>query len=148
MATTTLKAILDRLEAVCEAPTGSGGLALQPSQVPFSLEREPNATVERAYYLEDAGLSESKSGTSQIEFRVDEITIWIAQRLAFAAQTAMETMHTNLNTLERLVLADGPANSYHAKVVSRKGPARLGESDVLVAGLTLLVDYDFTTATS
>ena len=144
MATTTLKAIIDRFQAICEGTT----LLLQPSQSPFSHEREPNATVESAYYLADGGLSESQSGTNDIEFRIDSLTVWLARRMAANGQTQIETLETTLNTLERLILADGPANSYHAKVVDRVGPRRAGESAVLVAGLTFAVDYDFSTAVS
>ena len=144
MATTTLTAIMDRFQVICEGTT----LALQPSQSPFSHEREPNATVESAYYLADDGISESKDGTNDLEFRIDTLTVWLARRMAVQGQTQIETLETTLTTLERLILADGPANSYHAKVVDRAGPRRVGESAVLVAGLTFAVDYDFSTAVS
>lgn len=141
MATTTLKAIIDRFQAICEGAT----LNLKQSQVPFSHDREPNAKLDSAYYLEDAGLSESKTGTSNVEFRLDTLTVWLTRRLAFAGQTQAETLQTTLNTLERLILADGAANSYHAVVTDRAGPAQAGDSERLVAGLTFAVDYDFST---
>jgi hypothetical protein len=142
MATTTLKAIIDRFQAVCEASP----LSLKPSQVPFSHDREPNATLESAYYLEDGGLSESRSGTNDLEFRMDTLTVWLTRKLAFSGQTQAETLQTTMTSVERRILADGPANSYHARVTARAGPAQAGESDRLVAGVTFTVDYDFTTA--
>src|SRR3990167_4112800 len=142
MATTTLKAIIDRFQAICEGAT----LDLQATQVPFSHDREPNATLDSAYYLHDGGLSESKPGTNDLEFRLDTLTLWLTRRLAFAGQTQAETLETTMTTLERLILADGPANNYHAHVTGRAGPARAGESERLVAGLTFAVDYDFSTA--
>jgi len=141
MATTTLKAIIDRLETVCEGAT----LGLQRSRTPFSLATEPNAVTESAYYIEDAGLLSSQIGTSDVEFRVDQVRVWVASRLMFDGQTRAETLQTTLVTMEQLILADGPANSYHAHVVSRDGPSAVDGSDVMVAGLTVAVDYDYST---
>lgn len=118
---------------------------LNPSQVPFSHDREPNATLDSAYYIEDGGLGESTPATSHVEFRQDTLTVWLTRRLAFAGQTQAETLHATMNSLERLILADGPAQSYHAFVTGRAGPAPVGKSERLVAGLTFTVDYDFST---
>lgn len=143
MATTTFKAILDRFQAICEG----GTLALTPSLVPFTHKRAPNSVADSQYFLEDVGLSKTTIGTSDVEFRIDQVTVWLARRTAFAGQTAAETLHTTLNTLERLILADGPANSYHASVTGRQAPTPINEGgEIIVAGLTFAVDYDFSTA--
>ena len=123
-------------------------MTLQPTRVPFSHDREPNATLDAAYYLEDAGLGDTREGTNAIQFRMDTVTVWLTRRVAFDGQTQAETLQTTMNTLERLLLADGPSNSYHATVTGRAGPKQAGESDRLVAGLTFTLDYDFSTAVS
>ena len=141
MATTTFPAILDRFQAVCEGAT----LSLSATQVPFSHAREPNAVVDASYYLEEAGLNESRVGTSDLEFRVDRLTVWLARRSGQDGQTAIETLETTLTTLERLVIADGRSNHYHATVAGRSAPELTGDGGLIVAGLTFAVDYDFST---
>ena len=143
MAATTLKAIIDRFQVICEG----GTLSLQKSLTPFTLVREPNATLESAYYLEDGGVVQTDIGTNEIEFRVDAVTVHLARRLKFAGQTEAETLQTTMNTLERLILADGPAQGFHASVAARVAPAPMEDNaDVIVAGLTFNCDYDFSTA--
>lgn len=143
MSTTTLKAILDRFQAVCEGAT----LALTASPIPFSRDRAPNAVVESQYALEDLGLRESQPATSNVEYRLDAVKVWLSRRTAFAGQTSLETLETSLVTLEREILADGPAHDYHARVVERDPPSPATENgEVLIAALTFAIDYDFATA--
>lgn len=138
MAVTTLKAIMDRFQVVLEGSP----LFLTPTKEPFSHERSPNAVLDTAYRIEDGGLVSSRPvGGSQF-VRVDRLTVYLAKKLNFAAQTSVETLETTLNTIERYILADDANNSYHASVQDRR-ITRLPESDVAVASLAFLVDYDY-----
>ena len=54
----------------------------------------------------------------------------------------METLEISLNTIERYILDDDADNNYHASVEGRR-ITRVPDSDVAVASLVFLVDYDF-----
>ena len=141
MADTTLKAIIDRIQAVCEASP----LSLSKAKDAFSHDRQPNALLSNTYYLEDGGLVSSVDQGNNAEARIDAIDIHVAKKLAFDGTTALETMETTLLTLERYVLADGLSNSYHAHVANHKVSRPTGK-DFLIGSLTINVDYDVSKA--
>lgn len=143
MATTTLKAIIDRFQVVCEASP----LSLIKTVEPFSFDQQPNATIDDRYWIEDGGLTESEPVTSNAEVRMDTLIVWMASRLKFAGQTTQETMETTLVTLERYILDDGAANSYQATLTGRE-VQKVDDVDVLMASATFVVDYDYTLSTT
>ena len=138
MASTTLKAIIDRFQAVLEG----GDVNLKKTTDEFTFDREPNLMVDDVYRIEDLGLIESTSITNSVDVRVDELGIWVARKGQFDTQAVRETLETDLVTIERKIVADGPSNDYHATITSRE-IQRPDESDVLTARLGVAVDYDF-----
>jgi hypothetical protein len=139
MANTTLKAIIDRFQAVCEASASS----LKKTKDAFSHDAQPNGLLTGTYYLEDAGISSSVECSNNAEARIDQLTVWIARKVAFDGVTALETMETAINTLERAIVADGPAQGYHARLAGRK-VSRPKDKDFLIGSATFTVDYDYT----
>lgn len=138
MAATTLKAIMDRFQAVLEASP----LSLKATKEPFSHDRSPNAVIDTAYRIEDGGIASSRPvGASQF-VRADRLTVFLAKKLNFAAQSSVETLETTLNTIERYILADDANNNYHASLEARR-ITRPPDSDVAVASLVFVVDYDY-----
>lgn len=138
MAATTLKAIIDRFQAVLEAAP----LSLTATREPFSHDLSPNTVIDSAYRIKDDGLSRSRPVGANQFVRVDRLTIFIAKKLNFAGQTAVETMETLLNTIERQILADDNSHDYHASIEGRL-VTQPPKTDIAIASLTLLVDYDF-----
>jgi len=138
MAATTLKAIMDRFQVVLEGEP----LLLKATKEPFSHDRSPNTVLDSAYRLEDGGMSVSRPVGANQFVRVDRLTVFLAKKLNFAAQVSVETLETSLNTIERYILDDDADNNYHASVEGRR-ITRVPDSDVAVASLVFLVDYDF-----
>lgn len=143
MAATTLKAIMDRFQVVLE----DDPLNLKATREPFSHDLAPNTIVDTAYRLEDGGLVSSRPVGNTQYVRVDRLIVYLTKKLNFAGQASVETLEQTLNTIERYILADDSANSYHASVEQRR-ITRIPETDVAVASLTFLVDYDFNAKTS
>lgn len=141
MADTTLKAIIDRIQAVCEGAP----LSLTKAKDAFSHDRQPNALLTNTYHLEDGGLVSSVDQGNNAEARIDAIDIHVAKKLAFDGTAALEAMETTLLTLERYILADGLSNSYHARSVNHKVTRPTGK-DFLIGSLTINVDYDVSKA--
>lgn len=144
MADTTLKAIIDRFEAVLEATP----LFLKPTKDAFSHDRQPNTLLDNSYYLEDGGLVSSRPVGNYKAVRVDRLVVFVALKLNFQAQTQKETMTTTLLTIERYLKADGPANSYHAEIGGGRRVTRPKGKDILIGSLALTVDYDVNESTS
>ncbi len=142
MAATTTKAIIDRFQAVCEATP----LSLSKTVQPLSFDTQPAPTVDDRYWIEDEGLSSSETVTNNAEVRVDRLTVWLALRHETDGQTQIETLEETMNTVERRILADGPANSYTATIEQREIQRQDGV-EVVLARLAFLVDYDYSTAT-
>lgn len=138
MAATTLKAIIDRFQAVLEAAP----LSLAPTKEPFSHDLSPNTVLDSAYRIKDDGLVRNQPVGANQFVRVDRLTVFIAKKLAFTAQTVAETMETLLNTIERQILADDAAHEYHASVEGRT-ITQPPNTDIAIASLTVLVDYDY-----
>jgi preprotein translocase subunit SecA len=141
MAATTLKAVIDRFQAVLEG----ANLNLRKSTDEFSFDQQPNTKLNQVYRVEDAGLSETQTLTNNVDARVDSLSVWLARKATPDAQAERETLETTLLTAERQIVADGPSNNYHASVSARE-IERTG--DVLVARLEVLVDYDVSLATT
>lgn len=131
-----LTEIIDRFEAVLEASP----FTLKHSREPFSFDRQPNGLLGNAYRIEDRGLRSSRSATNAIAVRIDNLRVWIAGKLAFNGQTAVETIEDRLVDLERYLKADGKAYGYHVEF-SGRDVRRLG--DLVIAAIDLSVDYDF-----
>ncbi len=143
MAATTLKAIVDRFQAVLEASP----LSLKATRDAFSHDRQPNALLDGTYYIQDDGVAESRPVSNHADVRIDRLTVFLARKLAFDGQTQKETIETTLNTIERYLIADGPANSYHAFIGGRRVTRPAG-TDIAIGSITVHVDYDFSTSTS
>jgi len=143
MATTTLKAIIDRFQLVIEDEP----LSLTQTTQPFTFDVQPNATVDDRYWVEDGGLTESESQTNNAEVRMDTLIVWLASRLKLDGQSAQEAMETRLVTLERYLIADGAANSYMATLIGRE-MRKIDGLDALIASASFVVDYDYTLSTS
>ena len=138
MAATTLTAIMDRFQVVLKAAP----LHLTETKEPFSHDRSPNTVMDTAFRLEDGGIISSRPVGGNQFVRADRITVFLAKKLAFNAQTSVETLETTLNTIERYILDDDADNSYHASVEGRR-VTRLPESDVAVGSLVFAVDFDY-----
>ena len=143
MAVTTLKAIIDRFQTILEG----SNVNLKPTREPFTHDRQPNTLLTDSYRVADAGLQNTRSITNEKEARIDRIQVFVARKLAFDGQTAAETMHTTLNTIERYIVADGPANSYHASLSGRQVTPSASK-DFLIGSVIISVDYDYNVATS
>jgi len=129
---------MDRFQVVLEGEP----LLLKATKEPFSHDRSPNTVLDSAYRLEDGGMSTSRPVGANQFVRVDRLTVFLATKLNFAAQVSVETLETSLNTIERYILDDDADNNYHASVEGRR-ITRVPDSDVAVASLVFLVDYDF-----
>ncbi len=141
MAATTLAAILDRFQAVCEG----ANVNLRKTTDEFSFDRQPNAKLDTVYRIEDAGFSETASLTNNVDARVDLLSIWVARKATPDSQATRRTVEVDLLTIERQVVADGPDNNYHASKTARE-VERVG--DVIMGRLELSVDYDVSLATT
>ncbi len=141
MAVTTLKAIVDRFQAVLEG----GDLNYKKSTEEFSFDLQPNTRVDTVYRIQDDGLSESSSLTNNVDARVDGLSVWIARKATPDSQAVRETILLALDTIERKIVADGPAQNFHATITGRE-VERVG--DVIMARLGISVDYDFSLSTS
>lgn len=141
MAATTLKAIIDRFQAVCEG----ADLNLKKSQEEFSFDLQPNLRINNVYRIADDGLSQSQTLTNDVDARIDVLSVWLMRKATPDSQAERETLETTINTLERKILADGPSNNYKATLEGRE-VERPDGSDVIVARVGFFVDYDFATA--
>ena len=143
MAATTIKAIIDRFQAVIEASP----ISLTATVQPFSFDTQPATALDDRYWVEDAGLSESQSVTNNAEVRIDRLTVWLALRHTLGGQSQAEALEATLVNVERYIVADGPANSYAATMDGRE-IQRKEDTGVILAALAFLVDYDYTLSTS
>jgi len=139
MAALILSDIIDRFEAVLEASP----LSFKHSKEPFSFDRQPNTVINDAYRIEDGGLGSSRSATNSVAVRIDTLRVWIARKLAFDGQSAVETLQDTLVTIERYLKADGKAQGYHVEITGRD-MKRVG--DLAMASIDFSVDYDFSEA--
>jgi hypothetical protein len=137
MAATTLGAILGHVRAVCEGT----GLALSPTKDAFTHDRQPNTVLTDAYWVEDGGLGQNLEATANAAVRVDKLTVWIARKVAFDGQAAVDALETTLEALERRILADGLTHAYHARLDGRRVSRPAGK-DFAVGSATVSVDYD------
>ena len=144
MADQTLAAIHARFRAVLEAEP----LNLTATKDAFSHDRQPNALLDGAYYLEDGGLQSNRSMTNYKAVRIDRIVVWVAAKLKFDAAAAQAAMHATLLTAERYIKADGPAHSYHVEVVPGRRMTRPKGGDFLIGSMPLTVDYDVNESTT
>ena len=138
MAATTLKAIIDRFQAVLEG----ADLNLKKATEEFSFDLQPNLRINNVYRIEDGGLGETATISNSTDVRMDLLNVWLARKATTDSQKERETLETTINTVERKIIADGPSNNYHATLDSRE-IERLDEGDVLIARVGILVDYDY-----
>ena len=139
MAATTIKAIIDRFQAVLEG----ADLNLKKSQEEFSFDLQPNLRINNVYRIEDAGLAETQTLTNNVDARIDQLHVWLMRKATTDSQAERETLETTINTVEKKILADGPSNNYHATIESRELER---VDDVIVARVGFFVDYDYATA--
>lgn len=138
MADTTLKAIIDRFQAVCEASPQS----LKKAKDAFSHDRQPNGLLTDTYFIQDDGVLSSVEVTNNAEARIDRLTVFLARKVSFDAVTAMESMETSLSRLERAIEADGLSNNYHARLQTRR-VSRPKDKDFVIGGVGFTCDYDY-----
>jgi hypothetical protein len=136
MAALTLKQIIDRFQAVMTAAP----ISMAATREPFSHDLQPANLVSNTYRIEDAGLATTQSASNHAAVRVDTLRVWIARKMAFDGQTALEAVEDTLVAIERAIKTDGAAQSYHAEIKGRD-PRRKG--DLVIASITFSVDYDF-----
>lgn len=139
MATLTPTNIIDRFQAVLEATPFS----LKKTKEPFSHDSQPNAALNDAYRIEDLGVKTSRSSTNQTAVRVDGFRVWVARKLAFDGQAAVETIETQLVAIERYLKADGRQQGYRPELTGRELKRR---GDIVTASVDFAVDYDFSEA--
>ena len=132
----TLKQIIDRFQAVMEASP----VSMTATREPFSHDLQPNTLLTNTYRIEDAGLRDSKSMTNRTAARVDALRVWVARKMTFAGQTAVEAVEDSLVAIERALIADGLAQGYHVMPRSRDAKRK---NDFVIASMTFDVDYDF-----
>ena len=137
MGATTLKTIIDTVQALCEASP----LSLSKSRDAFSHDRQPNTLLTNTYHIEDDGIVSSTELGANAEARIDALKIHIARKIAFDGVTAFETVQETLLTLERHLLAHGPNHSYYPRALNRDVTRPKG-TDFLIGSLTVHVDYD------
>lgn len=138
MAETTLTNIIARVKNVVEA-IGS----FQLTQQQFTFEREPNATVDDRFWIEDVGLIDSAPLTGLKEARIDGLRVWLAKRLSTDSYTVQNNLETNMRSIERRIIADGPDQNYHAVMVGRSVQTSEWSAEVMVGSMTWHMDYDF-----
>ena len=131
-----LSDILARFRAVLTAA------GLTETREPFSHGLQPNSALEDAFYVEDGGLVSSRPVSNYDAVRLDRLTVFIAKKLAFDGADALETLEDTLVTVERDLIADGPAQGYHVTVEQRRVSRPAGK-DYCLGSLSLTVDYDF-----
>lgn len=142
MAATTLKAIIDRFQAVLEG----ADLHYTKATDEFTFDRQPNLAVNDVYRIEDLGpFTEPETLTNNMEAHVDELGVWIARKSAFDSQAERETLETTVNTIHKKIVADGPSNNYHANMVGRE-IRRADDSEIMMALVRFTVDFDFSVA--
>lgn len=132
----TTKSVIDRFQAVMEAAP----ITMKATREPFSHERQPSGLLTDTYRVEDAGVASNTPMSNHAVARIDTLRVWIARKMAFAGQTAVEAVEDSLVAIERAIIADGLAQGYHA-VLRGRDPRKSG--DIVIASITFSVDYDF-----
>jgi hypothetical protein len=138
---TTLQAIVDRFQAVCEGT----GVSLTATEQPFSFDTQPNAALRDRYWVEDRGVDSVEELTSNLEVRRDRLAIWIARPLTPDGQVDVESMQTTALTIQRRLIADGPNNNYYPRFTARE-ISKVDDTDVAIMAIEFLVDYDVSVA--
>ena len=137
MADITLTTILGRFQAVLEGPP----FFYLPARDAFSHDRQPNSVLDQSYWLEDAGHQQTRPLGNKKAARLDRLTVYLARKLAFQPRSVVDTLESDLLTVERYLKADGPDQGYHVDLVGRR-VSRPDGRDLAVASLTVEVDYD------
>lgn len=137
MATTTPDAIATRIRAVAEGTT----CGLTRSRLAFSHDAQPSSLLTDTYWVEYDGIQLQQPLSNMAERRIDAWTIYVARLSKLDMVAATTTMHQTLTTIERELIADGPAQSYHAVITSRAITNPV--SELLVGSVTVEADYDF-----
>lgn len=143
MAVTTLAAILAAWGTTLEASP----LSLVPASGPFTHDNQPNATLANSYYVTDGGKVSRTSLTNDVEARIDRLQVWIAKPLNFDPDGQLQAMETLLDNVYRYLLPVARAAGYNIEADTRR-VSRPANSELIIANQDLLVDYDFSSATS
>lgn len=145
MATQTSAGILERFEAVLEAPP----CLLRKSQNPFTTEAETNIEVGTTYRLIAGGVVNDRPTSGWQCVRLERIIVTVQQRLNFDGYQAQRNIQDLCDTIERAIVADGPDHSYHVSL--EKGGRKVTrpkDTDLCEAAIAFLVDYDFDSSQS
>jgi len=143
MAAQTISGILERFEAVLSSPP----LNLDPSPNPFTDEAVPNLSINDTFRVVAGGIVNDRTTSNFQSVRLDRITVTIAKTLDMDGYQAQRDLQDLLDTVERALIADGPEHGYFASPEkgSRKTERPKG-TDLCRASLSMLVDYDFSSA--
>lgn len=138
MATTTLDAIVEAIEAVLQAPP----LNLAAAQQAFSHDRQPASLVANSYWIEDGGQTRRTSMTADQEVRIDRVRLFVAKPIAFAGRSQMRAMIALGDAIYRALSADGRTNGWNVEQLNHRvtTPAK---SELLIGSFDFTVDYDF-----
>jgi len=142
MATQTTSGILERFEAVLQAPP----CLLKPSSNPFTDTSEPNISIDTTYRLMAGGLIGTPLTTGYYsEARMERVTVTLYKSMEFDGYQAQKDLADLLDVVARAIIADGPDNGY--MVTEEKGsrkPVRPKGTDLCEASLSFMVDFDYT----
>lgn len=142
MATQTTAGILERFEAVLQAPP----CLLRPSANPFTDTAEPSVTIDVTYRLMAGGLAGEPMTTGYYaDARLERIAVVLYKAMEFDAYQAQKDLQDLLDTVERAIIADGPDHGYMAYLEKGSGKVtRPKATDLCEATLNFLVDFDYT----
>jgi hypothetical protein len=140
MAATTPSEILARFKTVLETEP----LNLTANPDPFTDEGVPNTLIDQSFRLVHGGMVHEKTIAPGMTLRIDRVTVSIYRAMQFDGYQAQQDLQDQLDLVQRELVADGTEHSYMASVEkgSRK-VTRIKESDVCIASLNFLVDFDW-----
>lgn len=137
MAAMTPATIRARLMTLLE----DGEPYLVRSQEAFSLDRQPNTLVDKAYTLTQARERED-SQTADVTARLDRVTLTVGKKLNMDPEGAVRTLQGWLDDIDRRVRADGVSQGFHMWPVTNSLTRPEGR-DYCLGELSWRCDYDF-----
>jgi hypothetical protein len=144
MAATTIKAILDRFQAVLAAAP----LSLVQAQQAFSHDRQPNAQIQDTFWIENGGLVNARSASNKQEVRVHRLTVYVAKPASFAGLAQMEAMLELGDTMYRYLIADGLTQGWNVSTGGGERVTNPKKTELVIASYPFLVDFDFSVSIS
>lgn len=140
MAAMTPQSIRERLHELLQADEPG----LIPSQEVFSLLKQPNSLVDKAYTL-TAAREREDSQTANVTARIDRVTLTVAKKFNMDAEASVQTLQDWMDDIDRRVRQDGVSQGYHAWPLVNRIERPEGQ-DYCLGELSWRVDYDFSEA--